>query len=426
MAPRPPQPVTVTGGSAGVVAHCDEMRALAGRFGAAGEDTLAAVLALHALLVHPALLRSIPWDPLGFAEVEADLVAALDLVPGLSWAGLECAGLDLELRAAAAAYEVADHLATDVHDLVLGVLDAGPAAAQAAIVLARTGDPLRAAQAAIALDPALADEIVDLLGLPFILRVLAEALPDGRGIAVDTGVDRGGRAARPPRGLTDVVAGLGRRSDDPRHGAIDVRTLTMADGRHRVIVDITGTRSWDPLPTGDVTSLTTNGRALVGVRTAYEGGVLAAMRRAGVRPTDDVMLVGHSQGGLVAVTTARDARASGEFHVTHVITAGAPIGRTVGGLPRGVQVLALENAADVVPHLDGRANPDRPNVVTASSRHGDGTVVGDHDVARSYLPLAADVEASSSRSLRDFLGSARGYFDAVSVETHTFQVVRRY
>ena len=40
-----------------------------------------------------------------------------------------------------------------------------------------------------------------------------------------------------------------------------------------------------------------------------------------------------------------------------------PLGLTVGALPSRVQVLALESSKDVVPHLDGRANPDlRPGL----------------------------------------------------------------
>jgi pimeloyl-ACP methyl ester carboxylesterase len=150
------------------------------------------------------------------------------------------------------------------------------------------------------------------------------------------------------------------------------------------------------------------------------------MRRAGVRSSDKVMLVGHSEGGMVAVTTARDTAASGEFDVTHVITAGSPIGRTAGALPRRIKLLALENSRDVVPHLDGVANPDRPNVTTAAASEGDGTVLGDHDIDRSYVPVAADVESSRSGSVRDYLASAKSYFRATRVETHTYQVQRRY
>ncbi len=137
----------------------------------------------------------------------------------------------------------------------------------------------------MARDPQVADVVVTALGVPALLQTIGSRVPDGHGVVTHPGIDQSGVAGRPPRRLTDVLRNLSQRSGDTHHGEIDVRILTLADGTRRVIVDITGTKSWDPLPTRDVTSLTTNGRALVGQRTAYEGGVLAAMRRAGVRRT---------------------------------------------------------------------------------------------------------------------------------------------
>ncbi len=80
-----------------------------------------------------------------------------------------------------------------------------------------------------------------------------------------------------------------------------------------------------------------------------------------------------------------------------MVTAGAPIGLTAGALPPGVQVLALENHNDVVPHLDGRTNPDRTNITTVTIDRDDGTIGTDHSVAQSYVPGAADVDASATR-----------------------------
>jgi hypothetical protein len=424
--PPPTQEPSVRGGSAGIAADSAEIVALAGRFGDTAADTLAAALAVHGYLLDPCLALSALLDPAGYAEFEADLLAALDGYRGLGWAGAVCGTIDGELRVAAAAYDGADRLDTMLRDIVAGGVNSGPALAAGLATLARTGNPVDAAEAIVAADPQLSDVLITMIGLPTLLAATAHEIPDGSGVVVPTGADRTTPAARPPRDLRDVVAGLARRCDDSRHGMIDVRVLAMPDGTRRAIVDISGTKSWDPLPTSDITSLTTNGRALVGERTAYEQGVLAAMHRAGVRAGDDVMLVGHSEGGMVAVNAARDALASGAFNVTHVITAGAPIGRTVGALPSSVQVLALENAKDVVPHLDGRANPDRPNVTTATTNHGDGTIVGDHSVDGAYLEAAADVQASRNRSIRDFLSGAAGFFRARAVVTHTFQIIRRY
>ena len=402
------------------------MTALASRFGDTATDTLATAFALHSCLIDPGLTLSAMLDPGGYAEFEGELLFALDSWRGLAWAGELCLLLDGELRAAAVSYDAVDRLDTAARDVVLGAIRGVPALLDGLVVLARTRDPLAAAGTVVTDDPQLADVLVDELGVPNLLRLTAHALPDGSGVVVPEGLDRTGPSGSPPHVLTDVFADLAERSDDDRHGMIDVRLLTMPDGSRRAIVDITGTKSWSPLPTSDITSLSTNGRALVGEQTAYEQGVLTAMHRAGVRPDDQVMLVGHSEGGMVAVTTARDALASGQFNVTHIVTAGAPIGLTVGALPSSVQVLALENASDVVPHLDGRANPDTPNVTTATTEHGDGSIVGDHSIDTAYLPAAADVQASHNRSIRDFLASAGGFFRAQQVSTHTYQIIRRY
>lgn len=314
MGPRHPQPVSVHGGPGGIAANEDDMLSMARRFGDAAHQSLSAALALHGYLVDPAVFASAAFDPGGYATFEADLLAALDGPHGLSWVGAGAAAIDGELRVAAAAYRAADQLYTGLHDEVLGIVQLPAAVAAGANTLRHTGDVVAAAEAAIAHDPQLADTAVNALGLPGILAITAQALPDGEGVVRHAGLDTKVIAAKAPRQLTDLIRDLAQRDDDTHHGEIDVRILTLADGSRRAVVDITGTKSWTPLPTHDITSLTTNGRALVGARTAYAQGVFKAMRVAGVRKGDDVMLVGHSEGGMVAVNAARDADASSEFN----------------------------------------------------------------------------------------------------------------
>src|SRR4051812_18190210 len=103
-----PQPVSVTGGSHGITARCDDLRHLARRFGAASGDTFESTAALHAYLLSPGLSLSVLLDPIGFAEFEADLLLALDGWQGLSWVAAECLALDGQLRLAAALYEGVD------------------------------------------------------------------------------------------------------------------------------------------------------------------------------------------------------------------------------------------------------------------------------------------------------------------------------
>jgi malonyl CoA-acyl carrier protein transacylase len=253
--------------------------------------------------------------------------------------------------------------------------------------------------------------------------ILAPQYPDGSALLTDTGIAADTLA---PRTVADLVARLAARdAASDTGGAIDVTLVTAPDGTRRAIVDIPGTKTWTPWFTKDVTSLSTNARALVGVPTTYAAGVLLALRRAGVRADEPVLLAGHSQGGMVAVEVAAMARQTGEFDVTHVVTAGSPIGRTVGTLPSSVDVLALENSTDVVPHLDAADNPDRRNVTTVTFRAGDRTIVGDHALDPSYEFGARLVDDSCETSLRDFEESLSGFLGGGSAVTHTYTVSRR-
>jgi pimeloyl-ACP methyl ester carboxylesterase len=202
--------------------------------------------------------------------------------------------------------------------------------------------------------------------------------------------------------------------------------VTGADGQRRAIVDVPGTKSWDPGRTDDVTSLSTNARALDGASTTYERGVLDAMTRAGVTNTDQVMIVGHSEGGMVAVTAARDAVRSGRFDVTHVVTAGAPIARSVGDLPESVRVLALENDHDVVPAIDGAANPASPNVTTVHFDVDTATVGGNHGLSTAYEAGAAETDASGDPSVHAFTDSAEGFLDGTDEDTQLYLITRKY
>ena len=420
-----PRPVSVRGGADGIEAHYDDMVEAARLFGRAATDTGGASLALHGYLLDPGIYSSGLFDPVGAADFEAELAAALDGPGGLSWVAAEWGLLDVQLRSAAAAYLAADRLDAAAHDMLDGFVRLPAAAVQSGETLARTGSVAGALNRLLTADPELLDQAIGAFGgvRGTFAGGVSALLWDGHAVVRDGGVDQDPEAAAPPRCLADVMAGLALRNY-ARHGEIDVRLLTRADGSRAVIVDIPGTKSWDPLPNGDVTSLATNVRAVAGRPTAYEHGVLTAMQRAGVTPADDVMLVGHSEGGMVAVRTAIDATASGRFHISHVVTAGSPIGAVAARVPARVQVLALENSGDLVPHADGATNPDRTNITTVAIRRDHGTVSANHDIEESYLPGAADVDASGDASVRAFLGSAQRFFDARDVQTSRYVITR--
>ncbi len=83
-------------------------------------------------------------------------------------------------------------------------------------------------------------------------------------------------------------------------------------------------------------------------QAAYERMVLDAMADAGIAPTDPVMLVGFSQGGILA---GKLASQDNGFNIEAVVTAGAPI--DAYDIPDGVSVISMQHTNDIVARLDG-------------------------------------------------------------------------
>jgi hypothetical protein len=307
-----------------------------------------------------------------------------------------------------------------------------------------SGSPAEAWDAFSTSDPQLLDTILDggalaLFASPTLLPALAGVdellqryFADGSPVVTAAGTDTAVPATLAPRSLTDLVDGVLWRDAHEEDtagategGEIDIKFLHHPDGSRSVIVDIPGTKDWslrgfDP----DVTNMASNLRSIQGVPTTYEQGVLDAMQRAGVRPDDRVLLVGHSLGGMVAVEAARDAVRSGRFRVTNVVTAGSPVGHTVGSVPASVHVLALENAEDIVPNLDGRANPAKRNVLTVTADVPSHDLGAAHHLDDTYESVAEAAERSGDPAVDYYLAGTAEYLDADSVRTERYVITR--
>jgi hypothetical protein len=249
---------------------------------------------------------------------------------------------------------------------------------------------------------------------------VAELMFPGHARVRDEGLDPAAVANTPPRSLTGIVDELVLR-DQAKHGQIDVRFVQRPDGSRSVIVDIPGLATMRPNPsfaTHDVANLGTCTAARDGANTAYEQGVIKAMKQAGVTKTDRVMLVGHSLGGMIAVNATRTLHKQG-YDVTHVLTLGAPIGRTVGRLPDSVRVLAIENRGDPVPELDGVPNPRRRNQATVLIDRP-----GMHESEPVYQPGVAGLDRAGDPAVSDFERSAHAFLDGTSVTTHRYTVTK--
>lgn len=86
-----------------------------------------------------------------------------------------------------------------------------------------------------------------------------------------------------------------------------------------------------------------------------EEAVLQALRQAGAREGDALLVAGYSQGGLHAVNLAESDGVGGRYDVQLVLTVGSPTGWSTRG---ATEYLHLEHRADMVPDLDSAPNRD--------------------------------------------------------------------
>jgi pimeloyl-ACP methyl ester carboxylesterase len=164
-------------------------------------------------------------------------------------------------------------------------------------------------------------------------------------------------------------------------------------------------------------------RGLVGGTSAYAPAVAKALDLACVPRGAEVMLVGHSQGGITALDLAADPRFNGQrVRVTHVITAGSPVSGLHPAPGTGSRVLELDNDADLVPQLDlrdsrrGRAD----GRIAVVFRRDDGSIGDDHSLLATYVPFAASGAFATAPGVADWLASAAPYLRRVELDQQRF------
>ncbi len=219
--------------------------------------------------------------------------------------------------------------------------------------------------------------------------------------------------SRPPRALPDLFSNNAGLTDASAHSRVRIVQVPQPDGSSAWIAQIPGTQEWDPRAGANPFDLTGDLHLMAGdtttamrsVRRALE----TAMADAGVPPGQPVMLSGHSQGGIIAAALAASPAFRRRFHVTRVVTSGAPIARF--DIPKSVHVLSLEHEQDIVPRLEGETNPDRRTWVTVRRDVSGDTddPIAAHD-RNLYAKTAREVVASDDPSIRDALDDDRDFF----------------
>ncbi|MBD7956952.1 hypothetical protein H9651_04835 [Microbacterium sp. Sa4CUA7] len=181
---------------------------------------------------------------------------------------------------------------------------------------------------------------------------------------------------------------------------ISVTRVVDADGVVRWRVALPSTQEWLSRLNGDqggVHDLDSN-LALVltpALRSQYERAVLDAMREAGVGADDPVMLIGFSQGGIMAGTLAAY---NDDYNWSAVVAAGAPIDHMP--IPSSTSVVSVQHEGDPVPMLDSLvtvgtdgAPPHQPNWTTINTESPDADlgIHGIHNAEAYDQTLASQI-----------------------------------
>ncbi len=122
----------------------------------------------------------------------------------------------------------------------------------------------------------------------------------------------------------------------------------------------------------------------------------------------NVMLVGHSNGGLSAMSLAADPAFEARYNVTHVLAVGAPISTKVAINP-AAQVMEINNLYDGVPATDGRASTEDPPSRVVHYFLGDGPDA--HGITSNYLGEVQRMDNSTDPRMTNFFDSAEAYYD---------------
>ena len=227
--------------------------------------------------------------------------------------------------------------------------------------------------------------------------------------------------------IHDLASVLTSQSLLSGHPVVRVIEIPQPDGASAWVLQIPGTQVWHPRAGPVAHDLTSDVRLM-----GHETGVLTraaldalgqAQAHSGRLDRDDpVMVTGHSLGGIAAMSIGADPTARERFRITHVVTAGAPVGHFTA--PDDLVVLSLEHADDVVPRADLTANPDRPNWTTVRREVPGGRMLlpgsgpSEHGALtyRETARLAAVAAATGSHSsLAAWSASAAPFFVRSSV-----------
>ncbi|MFC4631937.1 hypothetical protein ACFO6V_27100 [Promicromonospora alba] len=137
-----------------------------------------------------------------------------------------------------------------------------------------------------------------------------------------------------PYGLAGLTGGIVAAYYDAEHwsgreqgtkGLVRVTTMETPDGP-RMVVSVPGTMEWSPVAGDNPMDLTSDVATMNGSgQSTVSEAVRLAMEKADIPDGAQVMMVGHSLGGITVAHLLEDAEFAREYNVTHAMTFGSPI-----------------------------------------------------------------------------------------------------
>lgn len=135
-------------------------------------------------------------------------------------------------------------------------------------------------------------------------------------------------------------------------------------------------------------------------------------------PGADIMLVGHSQGGIAAADIARHPDLTDGRHITHVLTAGSPVDNDDLG---SSHALSLKNSND--PVAAGPTNTNAADTAHHDERRyetGSGINIDHHDPKLYAKEFQDDIDSGTCNTSSEFQDEAKaqGYLEQGTVQMH--------
>ena len=403
--------------SGAIVVDYEELHRMSHVWAAAAESLVRQAMSVASITTEPGLLADAVFDPLGAARAETAIVAAAAGPHGLAALATRLAADGFALEAVVVKERLVDDFPS--HQLVAfdamlvtatlrfpfapvqqmhDVVHASGGLAGAMIgYLSPFAEPLLtllAPSAVFKADAAMRQPVAvePILGLP--LSLVAAVAPEGQG-SVSASRFQPVWAGTPSGSLAGVlrrVAGLERFPD----ATLAIDEVVGGDGITRYVVELPGIRHLGVA--SDPQDLSGAVNAMVLPATSYTRCVSEALDAVGAPRGAQVLLVGHSEGGIVAMDLAADpAFNGGRVKVTDVLAAGSPISSKQVVPGSGTRVFSVENVDDMVTHLDAvdsatsEQTPQRLTYQFADDRHSIGathsaSLYADHLAALADSP----------------------------------------